>query len=342
MKALIKTARGPGNIEMREIPVPQFSDNEVLIQIKAVGLCGSDVHIEQDDIPYEVPVVLGHEFCGIIVEKGRDVTSLEPGDRVVVENVAGGCGKCEMCLTGHHQICAVRKSQGIHINGGFAEYVACRASNVYKIPDSISFEEAALMEPVTVCTHAVLEQTPVKPGDVVLITGPGSIGIIAAMIARASGAEVILAGTGKDARRLKIAESLGIDKVVNIETEDLFGVVFGVTDGAGADVVLECSGAAQAVFSNLCLLKTRGFYNQIGVLGSDVNFNFNILLIKEANIKGSLSHSDYAWKRAIKMVSTQQIDLKPLITHKFKLAEWEKAFKAFKDQEGVKIIFTMD
>lgn len=342
MKALMKIARGIGQIELRDIPKPQCQDDQVLIQIKAVGLCGSDVHIEQDDIPYEAPVVLGHEFCGIIVEKGRNVESLEIGDRVVVENVDRGCGKCSMCLTGHHHICATRKVQGISINGGFTDYVACRERNVYKIPDNISFEEAALMEPVTVCAHAILEQTPVKPGDVVLITGPGSIGIIAAMIAKASGAQVILAGTGSDANRLEIAKSLGIDKVVNIETEDLFSIVFGATDNAGADVVLECSGAAATVFSNLCMLKTRGVYNQIGVLGADINFNFNIALIKEATIKGSLSHSDYAWKKAIKMVASQQISLKPLITHRFKLDEWEKAFQAFKDKEGVKIIFTME
>lgn len=342
MKALMKTAHGPGNIELRDIPRPQCKDDEVLIQIKAVGLCGSDVHIEQDDIPYEAPVVLGHEFCGIIAEKGKNITVLEVGDRVVAENVDSGCGKCEMCLTGHHQICVMRKSQGIHMNGGFTEYVASKASNVYKIPDNISFEEAALMEPVTVCTHAVLEQTPVKPGDVVLITGPGCIGIIAAIIAKASGAKVILAGTRKDTKRLQVAASLGIDQVVDVETEDLFGIVFGATDGAGADVILECSGAASAVFPNLCMLKPRGLYNQIGVLGSDVNFNFNIILIKEATVKGSLSHSDFAWKRAIKMAASGQIDLKPLITHKFKLDDWKKAFQTFKDQEGIKVIFTMD
>ncbi|NLB53540.1 MAG: alcohol dehydrogenase catalytic domain-containing protein, partial [Syntrophomonadaceae bacterium] len=335
MKALMKTARGAGNIQLCDIPVPECLDDEVLIKIKAVGLCGSDLHIEQDAIPYEAPVVLGHEFCGVIAEKGRDVKGFEIGGRVVAENVASGCGKCEMCLTGHHQICATRKAQGIHINGGFAEYSACKQSNVYKIPDSISFEEAALMEPVTVCVHAILEQTPVKPGDVVLITGPGSIGIICAMIAKASGAEVILAGTGSDANRLEIARSLGIQRVVNIETEDLFAVVFAATNNAGADVVLECSGNAQSVFPNLCMLKARGVYNQIGVLSSDVHFNLNIILIKEATVKASLSHSDFAWKRAIKMVASRQISLKPLITHKFRLEEWEKAFQTFKNREGV-------
>lgn len=342
MKALMKTARGKGQIELRNIPIPEYRDDQVLIKIKAVGLCGSDVHIEQDAIPYEAPVVLGHEFCGVIAEKGGKVEGLEIGDRVVVENVDSGCGKCSLCLTGHHQICPARKAQGIHINGGFAEYAACRGSNVYKIPDGISFAEAALMEPVTVCVHAILEQSPVQPGDVVLVTGPGSIGIISAMIARASGAQVILAGVGKDAKRLEIAKSLGIQRVVDIEKEDLLAVVFSLTSDAGADVVLECSGNARTVFPNLCMLKARGVYNQIGVLASDVNFNLNIILIKEATIRASLSHSDFAWKRAIKMVESGQITLKPLITHRFKLEEWEKAFQAFKEQEGVKIIFTLD
>lgn len=338
MKALVKTAKGAGNLALKEVEIPEYHKTEVLIQVKAVGLCGSDIHLKHDLIPYNAPIIIGHEFCGEIVAVGADVQSFQVGDRVVAENIKGGCGKCELCRSGHQCICQHRDAKGINSDGGMAEYVVCDEKQLYHLPDSISYEEGALMEPVTVCCHAVLEQNHVSAGDKVLVMGPGAIGLIAAMLAKANGAEVILCGTEKDKERLQVARQLEIPHVVQLGQDDLQAVVAQVTRGQGVDAVIECSGSVKALESALWLVKFRGCVTQVGLFGREASINMNLVVSKEIQIRGSLSHSNYAWNHAIQIVEKGLIDLKPLITHQFKLEDWEAAFQTFEAMQGIKIL----
>lgn len=338
MKALVKLKKGYGNIEICEMPEPICGEGEVKIEVKAVGLCGSDIHIMHDALPYTPPVILGHEFCGMVAEVGTKVTGFKVGDRVVAENVSLSCGECSLCQTGHYAICSQRSAQGMNRDGGFAKYIVCQEKFVFKIPDNISFDEGALLEPLTCCVHGVIEQSKVQAGDVVLVSGPGSIGILAAMVAKAEGGFVVITGTDGDGEKLQSALELGVDRVVNIEKEDLNQVVGELTRGRGVDVVLECSGAEAAVNSGMNILKQRGRFTQVGLFGGKINVNFDLMTMKEIHVEGTLSHTKASWLRGIRLVEEGKINLKPLITHKYPLIEWEKAFETFQKRKCIKVV----
>lgn len=341
MKALVKKEKGIGHLSLEEVDMPSYRDTEVLIKVKAVGICGSDLHILHDAVPYTPPVIIGHEFSGEIVAVGKKVQNFHVGERVVAENIKGGCGTCELCRTGHECICPNRDAKGINSDGGMADYVVCDESRLYHLPDNISFEEGAMMEPVTVCCHGVLEQCHISAGDTVLISGPGTIGLIAAMVAQANGATVILVGTGSDAERLELAKQLGINHTIQLDKEDLNAVIQEITKGNGVDAVIECSGSPQALSSALWHVKFRGTVTLLGLFGKNAEINPNVIVAKELQIKGSLSHTDHAWKHAIRLVKDGLVQLKPLITHTFTLDEWEEAFNVCGSQKGIKVLFKL-
>ena len=338
MKALVKTARGPGNLEIRDMPEPACGDKDVKIEVAACGICGTDVHIMKDEYPSNPPVIIGHEFCGTVVETGKSVTRYKPGDRVVAENVCIHCGECYMCTSGHYAVCIKRGAQGLNINGGFTKYVVCAESNVYRIPDNISLEEGALAEPLVCSVHAVLDQTKVSAGDLVLISGPGAIGLIAAQAAIAEGGRVILAGTSQDAERFAVARSLGIETTVDVLKEDLADIVRKASGGDGADVVIECSGAAPAVDSGIALIKKRGRFTQVGLFGHKVPVDLDALVVKEIAMTGSMSHTRNAWLRGLALVGEGKIRLKPLVTSVYGLSDWEKGFRDFENRAGIKTL----
>lgn len=342
MKALVKTQSGYGNIEICEMPEPQCGVAEVKIEIKATGICGTDLHIYHDRFACTPPVILGHEFCGEVTEVGENVINIKPGDRVVAENVCISCGKCTLCLSGHYAICNDRKAQGVNLNGGFTKYVVCREDHVYKIPDNISFAEGALSEPLVCCTHAVLDQTVIHAGGIVLVSGPGAIGLMCAQLAKAEGATVVLTGTNSDKERLKVAKELGIDKTINIQEEDIFEVVNKLTDNRGVDVVLECSGVESAVHTGFKLIKKRGAYVQVGLFGKSITLDFEQVCYKEIKLTGTLSHTRKAWIKGLELVKQGKVKLKPLITDVVSLNDWKTGFEKFERKEGIKIVLTID
>lgn len=338
MKALVKTARGPGNLEIRDMPEPVCGDHGVKIEVQACGVCGTDIHILKDEFPTNPPVIIGHEFCGRVVETGPKATRFKTGDRVTAENVCIHCGECYMCRTGHYAICVNRGAQGLNIDGAFARYIVCEERNVYRIPDSISYEEGALSEPMVCSVHAVLDQTRVGAGDLVLVAGPGAIGLITAQAVKAGGGKVILSGTTADRERFALARELGVDRTVDVLTEDLAAVVRDMSGGDGADVFIECSGAAPAVDAGIALLKKRGRYTQVGLFGKKVAVDLDSLVVKEIAMRGSMSHTWNAWKRGLDLVARGKIRLKPLITSVYTIDMWEQAFREFEERKGIKIL----
>jgi L-iditol 2-dehydrogenase len=338
MKALVKMARGPGNLEIRDMPEPVCGDRDVKIEIAACGICGTDIHVMKDEFPTNPPLIIGHEFCGTVVETGRAVTRFRPGDRVTAENVCIHCGECSMCATGHYAICVKRGAQGLDINGAFTKYIVCDEINVYRIPDAISLEEGALSEPMVCAVHAVLDQTKVRAGDVVLVSGPGAMGLIASQAAAAEGGRVILTGATDDARRFEVARSLGIETTVDVFKEDAAALVAEVSGGEGADVFIECSGAAGAVDTGIKLIRKRGRYTQLGLFGKKVPVDLDALVVKEIAMTGSMSHSRNAWKRGLALVGEGKIRLAPLVTSVYGLDDWEKGFRDFEERRGIKIL----
>jgi len=342
MKALVKYQKGEGNMEIRDVPEPFAGKEQIKIEVKAAGICGSDLHIYHDDIaiPINPPVVTGHEFSGVIAEVGEGVTGWNVGDRVVSETAYEFCGKCEHCINGFYNLCNHRKTLGYWFNGIFTKYTVVPAARVHRLPGSIDFVGGALMEPLACVAHAVLELTHITVGDVVLVMGPGSIGLMAMQVAKAQGTTVLVAGTDKDIDRLKMAETLGADHTVNVMQQHLLNQVRTLTNGRGVDIVLECSGNEKAANDALLAIKKRGQFTQIGLFGKPITIDFEKICFKEIKVTGPLGSRWLSWQKALQLTAQEKVRLKPLVSDIFPITEWEKAFTMFEEKKGLKIVLT--
>ncbi len=344
MKALVKTGKGVGLIEVRDVPVPPIGDSEVLIEIKAAGICGTDLHIYHDQFPYWPPVILGHEFAGIIAAVGKNVLYCKPGDRVVGEPHTMACGRCWLCRTGNRQLCPEKRSPGWGIDGCFAKYMRYpEPALLHRLPDHIGFEEAALVEPTANVVTDVLERGRVEPADTVAVVGPGPIGLLAAMAAKAGGASaVILIGTDADEDlRLPAARKIkSIDHILNVQREDVVKFTLDLTAGRGADLVVEASGAARGIALAIQLLRKLGRLTAIGLTAKpEIPFPYDAAMFKAATYIFNLSTSYTSWDTAISLISSGKIEVGPLITHRGGLDCWEEFFAALEGKKGIKGIF---
>jgi L-iditol 2-dehydrogenase len=220
----------------------------------------------------------------------------------------------------------------------FAEYVVVGANLLHRLPDTISFDEGAMSEPLACCIHSVHELTRIEVGDLVAVTGPGAIGLLCAEIAKAEGARVMVIGTNADKDRLVKAKSLGMDYCVNLQEDDPVKFAQDLTEGEGADVVLECSGAGPAADMGLRLVKKQGKYTQIGLFGKPVTLDFELISYKEILVTGGLGQRWTAWNRTMKIMAQGILDLKALISDKYPLSRWKEAFDKFEAKEGLKIL----
>ena len=223
MKAVVKFQRGKGSMELRDVAMPVFGDHEILIRIRASGVCGTDYHIYTGEYQSFPPHIVGHEFSGEIVEVGSKVTQLKPGDRVISELNVESCGICRYCKTGNPQICLSKKAPGTHIDGSYAEFQKMPAHLIHMLPDSVTFEDAAVIEPAAIVAHSLLERTKVEPQDFVVVLGPGPIGLLSLQMAKQYGARtVVMVGTDVDEKhRLPLAKKLGADYVMNASRGDV-------------------------------------------------------------------------------------------------------------------------
>lgn len=338
MHAVMKTARGEGNVALRELPVPQPGPGQVLLNVCAAGICGTDLHIYHDEYPTQPPVVLGHELAGEVAAVGEGVISVAPGDRVTTETYFHLCGACRFCRSGQPNLCPERRSIGSGVNGGFAPYVVVPERNVHRLPDRLSFQEAALTEPLACVVHGALELPKVTAGDVAVISGPGAIGLLALQVARAAGAEVVMLGTNADRRRLDLARELGALHAVDITEEDAVQTVRDLTGGWGADIVIECSGAGPAALGLLNHARRGGQYAQIGLFGRPVAWDLDQVCMKELRVTGSNASVPSAWGAALKLLEQGLVRTAPLISDVYPLAGWADAFQRFEQRDGVKLL----
>jgi L-iditol 2-dehydrogenase len=221
-------------------------------------------------------------------------------------------------------------------NGCFARY--CNVTFAHRLPDNVSFEAGAMTELLACCVHGVIEQTGVSAGDFVAVTGPGPVGLFAAQLALAEGGVVMVCGVPGDEQRLKLAQELGAQHVLNVGREDVLQRVRELTGGYGADVVLECSGSAAAANLALDLVRKRGKYTQLGLFGRPIEIDFEKIVFKEIQATGSVSQRRPAWKRALSLMGRGVVKSERLVSHRFPLAEWKKAFDLFEAKEGIKLV----
>ncbi len=340
MLALVKTQKGEGFIEVQEVPVPEPGPNEVLIEVKACGVCGTDIHVRHDEFPYWPPVIMGHEFSGQIAGVGEDVTMWQGGERVVGEPHTRACGKCYLCRSGNIQICAEKRSPGWGIDGAFTNYVVMPEHLIHRIPDTMSWEQGAMVEPTANVVADMLERARVEPEDFVVVLGPGPIGLTAAMCAKVEGArEVLITGTDADEDlRLKTAREIGVDHVVNVQRENVEEVVLDLTGSRGADLIVECSGAPAAISTIPGLVRKKGRICGIGLTGNrTVELDWDALMRKVCDIHFNMSTSYTSWDRTISIID-RKIDVEKLITHKLPITQWQEAFDAIEAQQALKVI----
>jgi len=341
MKAVVKYGKGKGLVEIRDVPEPTIKEDEVLIEVKAISVCGSDLHIYNDAHPYWPPVTLGHEFSGIIADVGRNVKGWKVGDRIVTETRTGSCGVCYTCQSGFPQVCEQKRAYGIGINGAYAKYVAGPARLLHHLPDQVPFEVGAVIEPTAICVTAILERCNLQAGESTVITGPGPIGLISLAVAKAAG--VRMAGiTGRSSAeqiRFKKARELKVDFIVNIDKEDPVQTVLERTGGLGVDILIETSGGEKAIQQSFEMIRRLGRVCAIGISGKkEISIPFDRGIFKGIRFDFCFSSSWTAWERTIGLISAGLLPLERIITHTLPLEKWEEAFHLLETRQAAKII----
>ncbi len=309
-----------GRIEVMEVPMPEPGPQEALIKVSCVGICETDVHITlHPGSSGGRPMIMGHEWSGV-VEKAPAGSGLLPGSRVVGEGMVG-CARCSMCRAGRINLCADYREIGFTLPGAYAQYLSIPAANLHPIPDRMSMEEAAMVEPTAVALHAI-DLSGMEGGDSVAVLGPGPIGLLAAQLALGLGAgKLVLTGTREE--RLALARELGIHNTINTRDADPVEAVLALIDG-GARIVLDAAGTAKS-FTQALAMAGKGATIVLVGGWNEVTWTPGTLIGRELTLRGSLA-SPGAWERSIEMISRGDVSVSPLITHRFPLEEIPRAF----------------
>jgi L-iditol 2-dehydrogenase len=343
MTALIKSAPGEGHVDLAEVPEPECPPDGVKIRVHFAGICGTDLHVYHDRFRNYPPVILGHEFSGVVEETGPEVRSVAAGCRVtVLPSSAVVCGDCEYCRQGYYMFCPIRRGMGHGVDGCFTKYVVVREDQVYPLPGSVPLETGALAEPLASAVQAIEELTSFHPGDVVLLSGPGPIGLLCLLLLLSHKCRVIVAGTAGDTLRLALAKELGAIAAVDVSREDLSAVVQRETGGRGVDAAVECAGAAESVAACLRNVSNLGRYVQAGIVGREFPLPFDLILYKQLAVYGSVGHSLRTWDRVMRILAQGALPLEKLISHKMPLSRWREAFDLCENRQGVKVLLTYD
>jgi len=340
----MKTARGIGNIKIRDVPVPRPAADEVLVEVDAAGICGTDIHIKHDQSFYTPPVILGHEYSGKVVEVGVGVNLVREGD-LVVSPATAYCGQCYQCKTGHMNRCTFKEKRILGVSkadGAFAQYLTVPEYIIHHIPKGVSMEAAALAEPTACVVHGLVEKTPICAGDIVVVQGPGTMGLLSVQVAKAMGAgTVIVTGVSSDRWRLDIAEQTGADVTIDVQSEsDPVKAILDLSNGRGADVVVEASGACIACEQALDFVKVAGHISLVGTRGRPVEVNLDHIVEKELTMTGTWGTIPSSWVTTLRLMETGKIDVLPLITHRLSLGEWDRGFELMETQQAIKVLFT--
>lgn len=333
MEAVVNFAPEAGSVEIREIPKPKVGEDDVLLEVVNVGVCGSDLHQWTADHswPVNYPVVLGHEFGGHIVEVGKNVTSWKEGDRVVSETAAIISPNNPLSKQGLYNLDPTRKGFGYGVNGAMTRFVRVPARCLHYVPENLPFEQACLTEPCSVAYNAVAINSTIRPGDRVIVLGPGTIGILCAAIAQLCGAEVAVVGLESDRERLMIAKGYGCETIVGDAMP--FAKRF---DGLGVDCVVDATGVSTTLQSALALVRPNGQITKVGWGPKPLNFSLDPLVQKNVRLQGSFSHNWPIWEKVLSLLASERLDVKPIIGGVWKLKDWHQAFEEMHSGKVVK------
>lgn len=323
---------GTQDLRFVDLPEPQITENEVLMKVRKMGICGTDLHIYAGGMNVQAPLVLGHEFVGDIIKIGSNVTNIKAGDRAVAEHLIG-CGKCSHCLRGEKNLCKTPTIIGLNRQGALAEYIAIPSELMFKLPDELSYDEGVLIEPLSIAVYAV-RKSGVDVGDQIAVVGQGPIGLLVDFVAKASGGTVI--GFDKHDNRLAYAKDHGfIQKGFNITQEGYLNQ-FKKDVVDGADIVFEAVGSNTSAELAIELARAGGKVVILGVFEHDVMINMMNIVKKELQVFGSWT-CVFSFEETILLMKSQKLDASLFITHRYLFSDAIKAFQETSENKGNRI-----
>ena len=331
-------------LKLIDMPIPAFGPDDLLVKVKACGICGSDVHGYDGSTGRRLPpIVMGHEAAGVVEAVGDNVKDFQPGDRVTFDSTVS-CGNCFFCSRGQINLCDNRQVLGVSTpefkrHGAFAEYVTVPRRICYKLPDALSFEHAALIEAVSIAVHGV-NRTPVRLGDTCVVVGAGMIGSLTIQAARLAGCDQVIAIDLED-RKLAMARSFGAKYTFNPKTDDVVAKVKEVTGGRGADSAIDCVGATAPIHTCLNVVRKGGHVTLIGNVTPKIDLPLQVVVSRELTLYGSCA-SNGEYPECITLMASGKINVDPIISARISLEEGPKYFERLygHDQELMKVIFT--
>jgi alcohol dehydrogenase/L-iditol 2-dehydrogenase len=333
--AVVNFAPEAGSVELREFARPEPGPEDVILAVEAVGVCGSDLHQWHSTHSWKVnyPVVLGHEFGGVIAEKGRAVKNWTEGDRVVSETAAVIDPDSPLSRAGLYNLDPTRKGFGYGVDGAMTRYVRVPARCLHRVPAGLAMEQAALTEPCCVAYNAVINNAKILPGDRVIVLGPGPIGILCAAMARLAGAQVALVGLERDKTRLEKAKVYGCEIISGDAS-----AWAKERDGLGVDGVIDAAGASAALKVALELVRPNGWISKVGWGPQPLNFSLDPLVQKNITLQGSFSHNWPVWERVLALLASGQLDVRPISGGVWALESWHEAFEKMHRGDIVKAV----
>jgi 2-desacetyl-2-hydroxyethyl bacteriochlorophyllide A dehydrogenase len=337
----------PNKIEMVEEKKPEIGPYDILSRVRYAGIChtdliifnGSGFLVKNNLIKY--PITLGHEWSGYVEEIGNKVTDFSPGDRVVGDTCIS-CWKCEDCMTGHYNIC--KNSYGVgtigNWNGAFAEFIKYPERHLYKIPDNVKMDEAALIEPAAIAGYAT-KRAMIEPGDITLITGTGTIGLFALQFAKIYGSSITILVGRKDFK-IKKGEKLGADITINVLKENLNSRVLELTEERGVNSIIETTGSSSILKNCLDIIRPGGRIIVPSFFGENIdNFNINKIVLNDVTIAGSVGSPGF-YPKTIRLIEANMLNAKELITHHFRFDQISEAFKLMENNNSKRIKIMLD
>jgi L-iditol 2-dehydrogenase len=329
MVGLVNYGKEPHSVELREVPIPEIGEEDVLFKVQAVGICGSDLHqyAGKQSWPVNYPVVLGHEFAGFVAKAGSRVTGFKEGDRVVSETAAVLPSDSAFIRQGLYNLDPKRLGFGYGVNGAMAPFVKVPARCLHRVPSALALEKAALTEPCCVAYNAVCVHSHIRPGDSVAVIGPGPIGLLCASMAKLCGAGyLVVVGIPADAKRLSVAKTIGADMTLGGQGEDAAAWVKNFGDGYGLDLVIDAAGVSASLKLALDMVRPAGQITKVGWGPQPLNFSLDPLVQKAVTLQGSYSHNWPIWEKVISLLASGKIDLDPVLNRISPLSDWHQAF----------------
>jgi len=321
----------PGGIIFCDVDIPEINDNQVLIKIMRIGICGTDMHVYHGKHPFTpYPVVQGHEVSGRIEKIGRNVTRLKIGDKVTIQPQMF-CGECYPCTHNSYHICDHLKVMGFQTTGMASEYFAADQKKVLKFSDSMSFEHGAMVEPLAVAVHA-LGRGGGAAGKKILVLGAGPVGNLVGQAAKGMGASEVMITDLSD-YRLRLAKDCGIDHCVNVKTQDLGELLMSKFGADRADTILECVGVNSTIEQAILYARKGTDIIVVGVFGDKATVDLSLVQDRELRLIGTLMYQESDFLKAIELIEEGKVRLDPLVTDHFTFREYLKAYEYFEDQK---------